>query len=213
MSPPVNASQAHSSQTPSSISSSLLQRIRAGEQDAWRRLVGLFGPVVYRWSREFGVQAADAADVVQEVFRTVAAHAERFHRDSKEDTFRGWLWTITRNKARDHFRTRRSQPSALGGTDAQEHLLQVPEGSSERLSGATYPLPGKNETAELARRALEMIRAEFEDRTWQAFARTTLDRRSPAEVGEELGMSVAAVYQAKSRVMRRIRRELGDLFG
>lgn len=114
MGPPLDSTQAYSSRTPNSISSSLLRRIRAGEQDAWRRLVALFGPVVYRWSREFGVPVADAADVVQEVFRTVAAGIERFRRDADDDTFRGWIWAITRNKARDHFRIRRELGNLFG---------------------------------------------------------------------------------------------------
>jgi RNA polymerase sigma-70 factor (ECF subfamily) len=97
----------------------------------------------------------------------------------------------------------------LGGTDAQKQFLQMPE----QLSEVTDPMPGRGEAGELASRALDLIKAEFEDRTWQAFLRTTLHRQSPAEVAKELGITVAAVYQAKSRVMRRIRRELGDLFG
>ena len=58
---------------PSSMSSTLLEQVRAGRPDAWRRLVDLYGPAVYRWCRQLGVSQADAADVVQEVFAAVAA--------------------------------------------------------------------------------------------------------------------------------------------
>jgi len=58
---------------------------------------------------------------------------------------------------------------------------------------------------------LETIRAEFESRTWQAFWRTTVDGRAPAHVAEDLEMSVAAVYMAKSRVLCRLRQVMGEL--
>ena len=67
------------------MSSTLLEQVRAGRPDAWRRLVDLYGPAVYRWCRQLGVSQADAADVVQEVFGAVAAHARQFHRDRPGD--------------------------------------------------------------------------------------------------------------------------------
>ena len=63
----------------------------------------------------------------------------------------------------------------------------------------------------LSRRALDLVRAEFENRTWEAFWRTAIDGQRPAHVADDLGMSLNAVYKAKSRVLRRLRRELGDL--
>ena len=190
-----------------SISSSLLERIRVQDPEAWRRLVRLYGPVVYGWCRQSGLQPADAADVVQEAFRAVAAGVESFRRELPGDSFRGWLWTITRNKVRDHFRRRQDLPAAQGGTDAQRQLLQVPDHAP-----GTSEAPGRaNESSSLAHRALELVRAEFEDRTWQAFWRTTVDGQPAAAVAEELGMTSPAVYKAKSRVLQRIRQELGDL--
>jgi DNA-directed RNA polymerase specialized sigma24 family protein len=78
-----------------------LGRARAGQQEAWQRLVDLYGPVVYRWCRGWGLGQEDAADVVQEVFVAVSSHIKEFHRDRPEDTFGGWLRTIAHNKVRD----------------------------------------------------------------------------------------------------------------
>lgn len=89
---------------PSSISSTLLERLKARRPEAWQRLVDLYGPVVYRWCRWSGVLAGDVPDVVQEVFTAVAAHIADFHRQRPGDSFTGWLRTITRNKVTDHFR-------------------------------------------------------------------------------------------------------------
>jgi len=187
----------------SSISSTLLARIKARRPEAWQRLVELYGPEVYGWCRRAGIQADDAADVVQEVFAAVAARVADFRRERPGDSFAAWLGTIARNKIRDHFRRSRRRPAARGGTDAQQQFLQVPEPAElTRLSDAGGPL---------SRRALELVRAEFENRTWEAFLRTAVDGQPPAGVAEDLGMSVTAVYKAKSRVLRRLRQELAEL--
>jgi RNA polymerase sigma-70 factor (ECF subfamily) len=190
----------------SSISSTLLERVQAQRPEAWERLVELVGPVVYRWCRQSGVACEDAADLVQEVFGAVARGVGDFRRTGPNDSFRAWLATITRNKIRDHFRRRQLRAQARGGTDAQEQLLEV-----RQPSDPTPPSDGQQEDGLLARRALELVRAEFEDRTFEAFWRTAVEGQSPADVAQDLGTSVAAVYQAKSRVLRRLRQELDDL--
>jgi RNA polymerase sigma-70 factor (ECF subfamily) len=196
----------HSSAEPSSVSSTLLERIKAHRPEAWERLVDLYGPVVYRWCRQYGVGSDDAADVLQEVFAAVAAHVGEFRRREDGDTFGGWLRAITHNRVRDFFRQRHGQPEARGGTDAQQQLANLLE-----LPEPTGPTESVETDSGFLRRALELVRAEFENRTWDAFWWTTVDGRSPADVAEELGMSLQAVYKAKSRVVRRLRRELGDL--
>lgn len=209
MDPPFADSRAPST-GPSSTSTSLLRRVKAEDPEAWRRLVRLYGPLVYLWSRQANLNPDDAADMVQEVFVAVAGSIEGFRRERPEDTFRGWLWTITRNKIRDHFRRRQREAQAKGGTDAQEQLLQVPHPQA-----GARPEPSSEANAEagsqVTHRATELIRGEFEDRTWQAFWRTAVDGRKAAEVADELGMTLRAVYQAKYRVLRRIRQELDDL--
>ncbi len=191
---------------PSSVSSTLLERVKARRPEAWERLVDLYGPVVYRWCRQAGVSREDAADVVQEVFSSVAGHVADFRRENRGDSFTAWLATITRNKIRDYYRRLKGRPQARGGTDAQQQFLQVPE-----LSEPSQPSGPEQSDGSLSRRALDLVRAEFENRTWEAFWRTAVDRQRPADVADDLGMSLNAVYKAKSRVLRRLRRELGDL--
>src|SRR4051812_40135626 len=91
-------------------SPSLLDGIRANDQRAWERFVRLYAPVVQRWCRRAGLGEAETPDVVQELFRSVAAKVGDFRREGPGDSFHAWLWTITRNKIRDHFRRRRAQP-------------------------------------------------------------------------------------------------------
>jgi RNA polymerase sigma-70 factor, ECF subfamily len=188
---------------PSSISTTLLERIRTRHPEAWRRLVQLYGPVVYRWCRQLGVSHADAPDVVQEVFAGVTVSVERFHRDSPEESFGAWLRTITPNKVFHHFRERYGRPNAKGGTDAYRQVLDLPD-LPDNSSVQSNPL---DVDLQFAQRVVEVVRAEFENHTWDAFWRIVVDGQSPSEVAQALGLSLPAVYQAKSRVLRRLRQE------
>ena len=114
------------------------------------------------WCRRADLRSEDAADVLQEVFQAVARAIGNFRHDQPGSTFRGWLSTITRNKIRDHFRRRKGQPAGIGGSDAQRALMQVAADASESSVG-------QNSVTELFQHALDLIRAEFEDRTWQTF--------------------------------------------
>jgi RNA polymerase sigma-70 factor, ECF subfamily len=187
-----------------SISSTLLTRVRQGQPEAWEQLVKLFGPVVYRWCRSSGLEPNDSADLLQEVFIAAARYLYRFERsDQHQGSFTAWMASITRNKIRDHFRRQAKLPQARGGTAAFVDWQQMPEPVSQlEVEAVAGRLPS---------RILDLVEADFEPFTWQAFWRTTVDNRRAAEVADELGMSIAAVYQAKSRVMRRLRRELEGL--
>jgi RNA polymerase sigma-70 factor (ECF subfamily) len=185
----------------------LLARVQADEPSAWNRLVDLYAPLVLYWCRGKGLQDQDVADVFQEVFQAVVAHVSSFHRDRPGDTFRGWLRRITQNKLRDHFRKSTREARGAGGSSAQERLAQLPE-----------PQPVDDDLAPddegercLFARALELIREEFAERTWAAFWRTAVDGRPAKDVAADLSMSPGAVRVAKSRVLHRLRQELGDL--
>ncbi len=195
----------HRSVDPGSVSSTLLERVRCQEPDAWRRLVDLYGPLVYRWCRRARLQPSDSADVVQDVFTAVSQHIGGFERKPARGGFRAWLATITQNKIRDFYRRRRGRATARGGTDAYRQLAQVPE--PEALSDATG---APDDDRLLSSRAIELVRAEFETRTWEAFRRAVLESQQPAHIAEDLGMSANAVYKAKSRVLRRLRQELSE---
>ena len=188
----------------SSTSCSLIERVRSFDPAAWRRLCEVYGPIVYRWAKAKGLQATDAADVGQEVFRTVAQKIASFRRDRPGDTFRGWLWTITRNQVRLFHRKRQGRPVARGGTDAQRLLAEQPDLFDE---SAAEPNDAEAKKS-LVHRALELIRHDFQHQTWQAFLRLAMAGQSAVEIAEELGMTPAAVRQAKYRVLTRLHDEL-----
>jgi len=189
---------------PGSTASNLLELVKANDGPAWQRLAALYTPLVYSWARRSGLQSEDAADVAQDVFQAVHKHIAGFEHGQRSGSFRAWLWTIARNKLNDHWRRHRRQPQAAGGTEAQARLLQTPELDldSPAEPGDCY--------GNVLRRALEMIRDEFEERSWQAFWKVTIEDRVPADTAAELGMSVNSVYIVRSRVLARLRQILGD---
>lgn len=190
-----------------STSTSLLRR--AGDQDpeAWIRLTEIYGPLVYRWARQGGLQASDAADVSQEVFRVVAARISTFRRDRPGDSFRGWLWGITKNKLKERFRRETIGGDGAGGTAGlqrlQELTVSLPSDASE--------FETESGRCALMQRAMKAVEAEFELTTWQAFWRATVEEQKTGDIAADMGMTTAAVRQAKYRVLRRLRQELEEL--
>lgn len=191
---------------PGDTSMTLLMRLRGDEQSAWTRLVYLYDPLVRYWAGRRGVTGADADDVSQEVFRAVAGGLGSFRRDRPGDTFRGWLYGVTRNVLLRHVQAAGKQPKAAGGSEALMEMHAVPD---EPPSTATED--PQTELNALYRRGLELVRGEFEPKTWRAFWEYVVDGRTPADVAADLGVTAATVRQAKSRVLRRLREELGDL--
>jgi RNA polymerase sigma-70 factor (ECF subfamily) len=182
----------------------LLERVRGRDEEAWRRLLHLYGPLVDRWSSRRGVRGEDLDDVRQEVFQAVAADLDRFRRDRPGDTFRGWLRVIAGHKILDHFRRRQKYAEAQGGTDAHVRIQQIAD--------LEFPDDTEDDLGDLYLRALELVRGEFEPKTWTAFWLTAIDGQAPADVAAGLGVTAAAVRKAKSRVLLRLRQEVGDLF-
>jgi RNA polymerase sigma-70 factor (ECF subfamily) len=189
-------------------SRTLLERAKRLEPAAWERLVTRYAALVQYWCKSRGLTPEDTADVFQEVFRAVATHLESFRKRTLRDSFRGWLKTVTINKINDQYRRTARQPVAEGGSDALVRLQNWPQ--------TPHDEPGGSNLGELAaerqvlRHCLEEIRSEFEPRTWNAFWRTAVDGLSAADAGQELSMTAGAVRVAKSRVLARLRAELGE---
>jgi RNA polymerase sigma-70 factor, ECF subfamily len=193
-------------QSSTATSPSLLKRVKADDAAAWDRLVGLYAPLVYHWCRRADLPEQEIADIFQDVFHAVAASIGAFRRDAANDTFRGWLRAITRNKVRDYFRKLGREPGGAGGTEAQLLFARLPDDCPDGDDS-----DGGTTDRGLFDRALELIRGEFEERTWQAFWLTAVEDRPAGEVAAELAMTSGAVRVAKSRVLRRLREELSEI--
>jgi RNA polymerase sigma-70 factor (ECF subfamily) len=192
--------------TGSSSGLSLAIRLQEGSSAAWRELVDLYGPLVESWCQRAGVPVTARADIGQEVFLAVHRGISGFDPAHPHATFRGWLWTITRNAILQSLRRR--DPSPEGGTTAWDRLADIPDRWEIASSDEPPSTPG--EMAALLKRALDQIRPTVEPHTWNAFWNTAVLGRSAPDVADELGISPAAVRQAKSRLLRHLRQQLGD---
>lgn len=196
----------------SSTSRSLLAGAKLADAVAWERLVALYAPLVASWCRRWGVPQQDIVDVLQEVFSAVSGHLARFRKEQPADTFRGWLATIARNKVRDYFERRAREPAAAGGTEASMRIQQILDPSvttDDADPSANIAVDPLFDGVLLA--ALEAIRGEFHERTWQAFWGVVVEGRAAADVAADLAMRPGTVRVSKSRVLLRLRRELGDM--
>jgi RNA polymerase sigma-70 factor (ECF subfamily) len=158
--------------------------------------VFVFESVVRHWCRQAGLQPADADDVTQVVF----AKVQRGIGDFQTGNFVGWLYAVTRNVIRDHFGALAARPAAVGGSDFQERLAQEPASEEEA------PEPAR---LAAVRRVMDVVRGDFQEQTWQAFWLAVVERQDTKDAAAALGMSEANVRNAKSRVLKRIREELG----
>lgn len=202
-----SADQTTSRPDAAKTSRSLLVRLREDDSQAWDRLVRLYTPLVYHWCRKLDLPEQEMPDVFQEVFQAVARKINDFRNDRPGDTFRGWLRTITRSKVLDHYRRKTRQPIAAGGTDANLQFAQL---ASPDLDDDDAPAEQKAQS-QLYHRALQLIQEDFEPRTWQAFWKVVVDGKSTRDAADELDMKPGTVRVAKSRVLQRLRQELGDV--
>lgn len=186
-------------------STTLLIRIKAKDQGAWRRLVHLYSPLVVCWCRRSGLQEADTADVVQEVFRTVAGSIDGFRHDRSGDSFRGWLRAVTHSRILDFLRRKARTTDAVGGSDAQARLLALQAGPEDSASS------DEDDRGALVRRVADMVLGHCKDENRQAFLRVVIGGQHPVDVARDLGMTTNAVYLAKSHILRRIREEFATL--
>ena len=194
------------------LNTSLLIRVQSGDDDAWQKLVHLYSPLVYRLCRRSQMQQDDAEDVVQEVFRAISRRVVDFQKQEKKShSFRGWLWTITRNKIRDYARARAGREKAVGGTTIQQRLGELPDEAADLSDDESHWQPSADDNHQLLHGVLDLIREEFAENSWEAFWRSTVKGLSSAEIAEDLGMSKAAVRQAKYRILRRLRLEMSNL--
>lgn len=188
---------------------SLLVRLRdRGDDRAWGEFVEIYTPLIEGLARRKGLQAADAADLVQEVFSAVSRAIERYDPDPSKGSFRGWLSRIARNQILDALAARRRHPPGAGDTDVHRML-------DER------PAPSPEETAlfemEYRRRAFawaaERVRDEGSELAWRVFWLAGVEGKNASEVAEIVGTTVGTVYHYKSQVMARLRRKVLEIEG
>jgi RNA polymerase sigma-70 factor (ECF subfamily) len=179
---------------------SLLEQLRQpNPQSAWVQFVKLYTPLIYRWARGTGLPSQDASDLVQDVFLVLVEKMPDFEYD-RAKSFRAWLRTVTLNKWRDRCRWISGQPALAGAAETIASNIPDPVWLDER-----------EYRQQLVAGAMDLLESEFQPTTWRAFRECAVAGRCARVVASELGLSVNAVYLARSRVLRRLRQELTGL--
>jgi RNA polymerase sigma factor (sigma-70 family) len=181
-------------------SATLLYKVSLSPSDhvAWARFVGLYGVRIRGWCRQWGLQAADAEDVTQNVLLRLAQRLRTFEYDPSR-SFRGWLRAVTQNSLADFLADRKRQCSGSGDDKVLEQLqsVQARDDLIERLK--------EQFDAEVLAVACARVQERVSPQTWEAFRLTAYERLSGDEAAGRLGISRATVFNAKSRVMEIVR--------
>jgi len=185
---------------------SLLVSIRDCQNGAaWSRFVETYAPLIYGYARRHGLQDADAADLTQEVLRGLSTALTEFDYNRQRGSFRGWLFTVVRNKLRDLLARNKRPGQGTGDTRVQELLEKETAGADEIARW------DREYEERVFAAASEQVQREVQSTTWQAFWQTAIEGRSGKDVAAHFGMSTAAVYLAKSRVMARLKEKVSQL--
>ncbi len=190
-----------------STASDLLNAAKRMDPQAWRGLLDRYSWLVFQWCRNAGLNADDAADVLQTVVAQVAVYLPAFEKDGEKGAFRRWLRTITRTKLAEFRRTDVKQPHGAGGSSALECILAVADEPDS--SGSVRP--GLDAIRERFWNLVDRLEDVIEESTWQAFWLTTVENRTSTEAGTLLNMTPNAVRLAKGRVLQRLREEAAIL--
>ncbi len=177
----------------SRISPSMLSRLRSHDAQAWDRFYRVFSRVLYQWCRKKGLQAADAEDITQDAVLAIPDALKKFDRCRTGDDFRRWLYTITKHRIIDYFRS---------------HDREIPVGLLDDLAQTVGQVESQIENDRLwaiYQHALKIIRPKLEESTWRIFQLINTSHRKAADVADELGIETTAVRKVKWRVNRMLR--------
>ncbi|MFG0330751.1 MAG: sigma-70 family RNA polymerase sigma factor [Phycisphaerales bacterium] len=174
----------------------LLERLGEGsDSPAWDEFYRRYGKLIESFATRQGLQAADAQDVVQDVLVALSRSMRDFEYDPSKGKFRSYLKTITLRAVFRKFRQKKAAPAqglVAGGVDDALHDEEID--ALWETEWRQYHL----------RQAMRVIDAEFNEQNRTAFRLYVQDGCSAAEVAEALGVSVDQVYQAKSRILKRL---------
>jgi RNA polymerase sigma-70 factor (ECF subfamily) len=190
-----------------STSATLLRRLwdPDNDEEAWRTFLGRYGPLIQRWCRRLGLQHADADEIGARVLAKLATALRAFEYDPAQ-RFRGWLKAVVDNEVRNFWRELAHRAGGRGSGDSDVHDLLERAAAAPGVDGLVGELDeGLARDLEQAERVLAAVRRRVEPHTWQAFWLTAVEGVPAPEAAARLGLSVASVYMAKSRVGKLLR--------
>lgn len=173
--------------------------VRSPQDSEWKTLVEIYTPLIARWCQRAGIPAIDAEDLTQDVLMVVVRRVHEF-KHQHVGAFRGWLRSILANHLKRYFREHAEQACPIELDDVRD--------SNSHLSHAF----DREHDEYLVRRAMKIASTDFSETTWTAFHEQVVFGKGPRQVAEQLQITINAVIKARSRVLKRIRKELQHLF-
>ena len=184
---------------------SLLLRLReTRDEAAWSEFVGIYTPLIFGFCRGRGLSETDAADVAQDALKAISEAIPRFHYEPQRSSLRNWLFTIVRSKLNNFLTSQARRPESASETTLQRFAERTSDPSAEDAWRREHQ-------ACLVRWAADQIRREFKDVTWDAFWRTAMSGEAAEGVAHELGITLNALYIARSRVTGRLKQKIEEL--
>lgn len=164
-------------------------------EEAWRRFVDIYTPLLCHWLKQLQIPSAEISDLLQDVFVQLYRKLPEFQQ-TRRGHFHGWLHTVLKNKA---YEWRRKQ-------NTKNHVLpnEIAESAESELDEAEY-------RKYLVNRLLQLMKDSFPESTWRACWENVVEGRQAEDVARELGITVNMVYLAKSRVLRKLRQEMSGI--
>ena len=185
---------------PETRESLILRLPTASDAQAWHEFVEIYEPLLFRFARRRGLQDADAREVAQGVFLAVAKSVERWQPDKQRGRFRAWLFRIARNHLINYL-SKESRHRAVGGTEELGLLHEIASPSNDLSLEADY-------RREMFRLAAAEVKESFHEKTWAAFWQTSILEKPVEAVAVELGLTIGAVYIARSRVISQLKKTI-----
>ncbi|MCB1095030.1 MAG: sigma-70 family RNA polymerase sigma factor [Verrucomicrobiales bacterium] len=183
----------------------LILRVQDTEdQDSWAEFSEVYMPLIFGFCIKRGLKRADAADVAQEVMRSLSLALGKAQYDPQRGKFRAWLFTAVRNAISTHYRKQERVPLSVAETTLLEYVSATPSHEDEETWEHDYQ-------SQVLAWAMEKIRPEFADRIWRAFEATVIEELSAKEISKEINMSPNAVWVARHRVMKRLKEKVHSI--
>ena len=174
-------------------------------QIAWQNFANRYGPLIQQWCVRWGMKSDDGDEIAQNVMLQLSRQMAQFNYD-RNGSFRSWLKTVTYRAWCDFVRQRMRQKDVASGDSDVLDQLKAQEAEQDLTN--CLENEWKSELMELAMAA---VQKRIQSHTWEAFRLSALENLSGADVADKLGMKVGAVWVAKSKVIRMIRDEIGEL--
>lgn len=188
--------------TMDNTSATLLERVRnPKDEHAWRTFFELYHPLIARYARMRGLTGPDAEDVAQDCMASLARSMKRFEYAPRSGSFRAYLRKTVNNRVVEMYRRRHPRSARTGELETL---------ASREPSRADWDQVWLREHLAYC---VKRVAARYSDKTVRAFQLYALEDWPVDKVCRELGINANQVYLAKTRMVRRLRKEIAQLVG